>query len=181
MEPFQNQCFNLILNLFSLIQRHRPPVTRTSEVHILHQPLLWQQFLPPQSWSRADRLGRWRGEKGVAGQWGADRGRLLSVQRSLLAPITRPLRARARGQEGGPVQAGRWRPPLMWVRQRQGTAGRSACRLLAPILPMTNETIRLSSLSLDFNVMCPRQLLNILNVSLTRTNPVEFFSNFPIR
>ena len=59
--------------------------------------------------------------------------------------------------------------------------GGSACHLLAPILPMTNKAISLSSLSPDFNVMCPRQLLNILNVSLTRTNPVEFFSNFPIR
>lgn len=58
---------------------------------------------------------------------------------------------------------------------------RPTCHLPLPILQMTNGTVSLSRLSLDLNVMGPRQLLNILNVSLTRTNPVEFFSNFPIR
>lgn len=69
----------------------------------------------------------------------------------------------------------------MGVKWFWSAAHTGSAQLLLPILLMTNKTISLPSLSPDCNAMCPRQLLNILNVSLTRTNPVEFSSNFPIR
>lgn len=72
--------------------------------------------------------------------------------------------------------------PWIWVRWCWEPCSHClACPRRFPILPMINKTISLSSGSRDCNTMCPGQLLNILNVSLTRTNPVEFFSNFPIR
>ena len=122
-----------------------------------------------QGWLRGKRETGWAG--------GADVGGLLLIWflgSCLVAPQPPNPRVRRRACPGGS-----WAP--------SGCGGRSPARassaqhLLSPILLMTRNSVSSSSLSPDFNVICPRQLLNILNVSLTRTNPVEFFSNPPIR
>lgn len=138
-------------------------------------------FHLPKAAQQSGSAGLVEREKGWPGS-GVQMWAVCSQSGSLCwDPSHSPSAPRSAGGKGL-IQAGSGGPHWLRVEERQGhSPRRSACHLLSPVLPVTNKTISLSSLSPDFNVMCPRQLLNTLNVSLTRTNPVEFFSAFPIR